>query len=163
MTPPRAFTLIELLVVITIISVLVAAVLASLSSAKGTGNDTALKADLATIETQGVLYYGIGNTYCALTNTSCLANPNTVITDCSTSGSVFKDPGTIADTISSAIASAQKDANGGAANLWCQVKSQAFMVTGQMSQANTYWCIDSTGISITKSSAPNSAATDCSY
>ena len=37
--------------------------LASLSGAKSKGNDTGVKAEIGTIATQAVLYYGLGNTY----------------------------------------------------------------------------------------------------
>ena len=72
-TPPlKGFTLIELLVVIAIIGVLSTVVMASLSSARLKGADTAVRANMAQARTQAQLYYEAnGNSYASVcTNTS---------------------------------------------------------------------------------------------
>jgi prepilin-type N-terminal cleavage/methylation domain-containing protein len=59
----KGFTLIELLVVIAIIGLLSAVVLASLNTARNKGSDTAVKANLVNLRSQGEIFYEIGNTY----------------------------------------------------------------------------------------------------
>lgn len=53
----KGFTLIELLVVIAIIGLLGSVVLASLSNARGKGNDAAIKSNLVNVRTQAELIY----------------------------------------------------------------------------------------------------------
>ena len=53
----KGFTLIELLVVIAIIGILSSVVLASLSTARGRGNDSAIKQNLVSLRTQAELVY----------------------------------------------------------------------------------------------------------
>ena len=156
MNSPRAFTLIELLIVVAIIGILSAVVLASLSGAKSQGNDTALKADLATIETQATLYYGIGNTYCELGNSSCINNPNIVFASgsagCTTVGSVFNDDSTTIDSpIGTAITAAVKDVGGSSSKVVCQIRSQQFLAAGKLTNG-TWWCVDWTGTSTVEAS-----------
>lgn len=149
----RAFTLIELLVVIAIIGILVTAVIASLSGAKGKGNDTAVKADLATIQVQATLYYGLGNTYGA-TNTGDTAA-------CNTTGTVFNDTTTtLDDTIGAAVTSAKKDVKGGSAYLICASDTNTFMVAGQLSTGK-YWCVDSKGAALEEATQPSAWVTSC--
>lgn len=57
MNKQKGFTLIELLVVIAIIGILAAVVLASLNTARGKGQDAAVKANLNNIRAQAELFY----------------------------------------------------------------------------------------------------------
>jgi prepilin-type N-terminal cleavage/methylation domain-containing protein len=66
----KGFTLIELLVVIAIIAILAAVILASLSSARGKGNDAKIQAQLKQMISQSQLYTG--------TNTLVTPGPSTL-------------------------------------------------------------------------------------
>ncbi len=143
----RGFTLIELLVVVTIIGVLSATVLASLSGAKLRGNDTGVKAEIGTIATQAVLYYGIANVYqgSGVTNygggsATCDQNQS------GTKTTVFYDNTTTIDIpIQNAIANLKKDALGGTAkypgNVVCRSQASTYLVMAQLSNGNWY-CAD---------------------
>lgn len=147
----RGFTLVELLVVIAIIAILVAAVLTSLSGAKGRGNDTSVKANLATIQVQATLYYGIGNTY-------GVANTGANAAACTTASTVFNDAATsVDDTIGNSITAATKAANGNVIN--CYSNGSTFWVAAKLAN-NQYWCVDSIGSALATSS-PNSSETSC--
>ncbi len=147
----KGFTLIEVMVVVIILIILSATVLVSLSGSKGRGNDTAVKADLGTVQVQATLYYGIANTYGA-TNTGASAS-------CSATGTVFSDSGTtIDDIIGISIASATKNAKGN--SVVCRSTSSAFLVAGQLSSGK-YWCVDWTGTSTEETSQPGNTITAC--
>jgi len=151
MKTSRGFTLIELLVVVAIIGVLVSAVLVSVSASKGRGNDTAVKSNLATIQVQGVLYYGLGNTYGA-TNTGSGAS-------CTASGTLFKDTTTtVEDIIGNSVTAAIKAAQGG--TVVCRSTSTAFLVAAQTSNGK-YWCVDSVGHAVEEASQPGNTTTVC--
>ncbi len=152
----RGFTLIELLVAVGIISILASIVMVSLSGTKEQGNAVAVKGDLSTIQTQGVLYFEIGNTYGA-DNTgsgaSCTPSAN----------GVFRDTGTtIEDRVGAAIAAAQGHATGGSAEVYCRSSSTAFLVAAKLPNEK-YWCIDSIGSAKEKDTAPGNTRTDCNY
>ncbi len=57
----RGFTLIELLVVIAIIGILSSVVLASLNTARNRGADAAIKSNLSSARTEGELWYDTNN------------------------------------------------------------------------------------------------------
>lgn len=151
----RGFTLLELLVVIAVIAILATVVIMSYPSARGKGNDAGVKADLATIQVQAVQYFGIGNTYGVL-NTGSIAS-------CSTSGTVFNDTATTIDgPVQSAVASAQKSANGGSSQVYCRSNASSFVVAAKLS-SGAYWCVDSKGNMLEKNTAPDTGSVDCAY
>ncbi|HVW71867.1 MAG TPA: type II secretion system protein [Candidatus Paceibacterota bacterium] len=137
MRAQRAFTLIELLIAIFIIGLLAAIVLSSLSGAKSRGNDTGVRAEIGTIATQAVLYYGLANTYGTSDNTNCAANADGT-------GMVFNDPNTTVDTpIVNSVVTLQKDASGGSANVVCKAADQRYLVMAKLSNGKWY-CADYT-------------------
>ncbi len=74
------FTLIELLVVITIIGILASIVVVNLNSARGKGQDAAIKEQMAQLRAQAALYYDdkfgytAGNGSSAISGTTCAGN-----------------------------------------------------------------------------------------
>lgn len=141
----RGFTLIELLVVIAIIGILSSVVLASLNTARSKGNDAAIQSDMTGIRTQAAIYNTNNNNY---------GTNATDVSDC-TAG-VYSDP-----TVQNQIAAIKKANNN--AGLVCNIAAggTAYAVSAALtSTAGTYFCVDSTGVGTTTTSALG-AATHC--
>ena len=133
----RGFTLIELLVVIAIIGILSSVVLASLNTARNRGADSAVKSNLANARTEAELYYDTNNGYGTAGNGYTTAN---VCSATLTNG--------IGDNVQAAIA-----AGGGTGN--CVVTTAGWGASAQLKTSGHY-CVDSTGVATTTSSAlPN--------
>ncbi len=144
----RGFTLIELLVVIAIIGILSAVVLASLNTARSKGNDAAIQSDLDGLRTQAALYNSTNNNY----GTNVAAE-----SDCAAADNLFNDT-----TVKNQIAGVEKANAGG--TLTCNVAAggSAYAVSSQMVADTTkYFCVDSTGVSTTTTSALGGTATHC--
>jgi len=115
----KGFTLIELLVVIAIIGILSSVVLASLNSARTKGDDTAVKANLASVRSQAGIFYD------------------------NNSGSYA---GMCSDNVVSSALSAAASANGGTApECDISVDGSAYAIQSVLKTAGSYWCVDSTG------------------
>ena len=134
----KGFTLIELLVVIAIIGILSSIVLVSVNSARNKAKDTAIKGALDQIRIAGEMAYDTAGNYLAICNGS----------------GAFGTTGDVANI------SANLTTNG-ATNIVCNVVSttgtayaaQASLVTS----TSTYYCVDSTGFSGTRTTALGSA------
>ncbi len=125
----RGFTLIELLVVIAIIGILASVVLASLNSARNKGADAAIKSSINNARAQAELIYdNSGSSY----------------------DGVCDDP-TI-DNIEASVA------NAGGTPV-CADSQGAYRISSILVASTTaYYCVDSTGVAQTGSTAPSTTA-----
>ena len=124
----KGFTLIELLVVIAIIGILSSIVLASLSSARTKGEDTAIQANLSNMRAQAELYYSNNNDYGITVAAS---------TNCNTG--IFASTGT--GGLSALVAAAKARSS----TVTCAATaSSSWAVSAALKTSGTY-CVDSTG------------------
>lgn len=139
------FTLIELLVVIAIIGILSSVVLASLNTARSKGADAAIKSNLNNIRAQAELVYDNA------TPTNSYAG-------------VCVDPGVVKGISAAASAASvtwTSTANN-AAGTSCNSNAGAWAVVIPLKAVSGhYWCVDSTGQAVDKSSAPGATVTAC--
>ncbi|MFA6519207.1 MAG: type II secretion system protein [Candidatus Paceibacterota bacterium] len=155
----KGFTLIELLVVIAIIGILSAVVLASLSTARSKGNDAAIQSDLSTIQTEAEIFYGGGggntgtNTYGTLAFTT-----GTGCTGAAAGTSLFGDPVT-----KRALTGALSASGGTAGNLACVAAGTSYAVGVKLLAPTTasWWCVDSSGAGMIKTSTFPTATFTC--
>ncbi|MBP6912376.1 MAG: type II secretion system protein [Candidatus Pacebacteria bacterium] len=147
----KGFTLLELLVVIAIIGVLASVILASLNSARSKGEDAAIKSNIKTIGTQSAIYYDANSEFYSSANVF----PSSSTTTCNAANTFLTDP-VIARAVSAIIAVRPTGSRicvlttvtGGSSlvNAWALVFPLA-------QNANTYWCIDSSGTSREKNAS----------
>lgn len=135
----KGFTLIELLVVVAIIGLLSSVVLASLNTARGKGDDAAIKMNLVNAISESQLFYDPSTRF----NGVCATSGANVIGDSwATSGAL------------------NKTNNNGECNVSANNKNWAAWVQLSGSGAG-YWCVDSNGSSKEVATAPTTGATVC--
>ena len=121
MNQSRGFTIIELLVVVAIIAVLAAIVLVNVTAYINQGKNAAIKGNLATVLTNGAVFYDQNSSYTNFCTNAYFTGPSAAIT--------------------TAGGSATCDAN--AANTaWCGCST--LKVTSTEPSGSTF-CVDSTG------------------
>ena len=135
----KGFTLIELLVVIAIIGLLSSVVLASLSTARGKGNDSAIKSQLSSIRAQAEIYRISNGSF----NFSAPAVATTANICGSQANTMFSDP-----KINQLIVAANTSAGAGLINSCMATQGAlglwAVAVTYKTDQTKA-WCVDSSG------------------
>ncbi len=142
----KAFTLIELLVVIAIIGILSSIVIVNLNSARGKGQDAAVKQQMSQIRSAAILYEDTTNGFSTGNITPGTA---AAAATCSTASTVFTD-GSIANAIKGVGNNAGSAPNCvlgtesgalGVAQSWAMISS---LRTASNSVA-VFWCVDSSG------------------
>ncbi len=141
----KGFTLIELLVVIAIIGVLAAVVLSATNSARTKGEDAKIISNIKTIATQAAIYFDDNNAFYSSVATTW---PSTNTTTCTSASTFLADP-----IIARAVVEILNNNTG---SRYCNINTasggQGYITSWALvfplkNQANTYWCLDSTGAS----------------
>ncbi len=161
-TSMKGFTLIELLVVITIIGILATIVVVNLNSARGRGQDTAIKEQMSQIRAQAALYYDTqygyttGAASSAVTG-SCLNSSYAANSALFPSGSFFLDTDFVraAQGIqrnSSIIATCYLggSTSSGKAQSWSMYAKMRLPTSPSLG----WWCVDSIGNSLETNGTP---------
>lgn len=145
------FTLIELLVVITIIGILATIVVVNLNSARGKGQDTAIKEQMSQIRAQGALYYDTEYGYTSgtaggsVTTGACISSAAGAV-NATFNNSFFVDT----DFLRSAVGITRNSAVIPTCYLGGTIsagKAQSWAMASKMRLGN-YWCVDSIGNSL---------------
>ena len=150
-TLERGFTLIELLVVIAIIGILAATVLASLGTARSSGNDASVRGSVNSMKAAAEIIYTSTNTY------------STVCSDASTlqlrNGIVGNDrPTSAMETITIAATGQTAGATS------CKAIDGAWALSALLNvpaTPSTYFCVDSSGKSTTTASLIGTTGAAC--
>jgi prepilin-type N-terminal cleavage/methylation domain-containing protein len=142
------FTLIELLVVIAIIGVLSSVVMSSITTARVKAYDAKVKGQLSNIRSAAEVYFSTRFNYGASTTA------NACITIPPTAGTMF------ADTASNlAQLSISSNYPVGENTIVCNSSGTAYAVGDNLSAGSGYWCVDSTGVSRSSTTALTTGVT----
>ena len=128
----RGFTIIELLVVVAIIAVLAAIVLVNVTGYINQGKNAAIKGNLATILTNGSVYFDTNGNYTSYCSDAKLTGPEAAVTAAGGTPSEYC-----------------------AATAWCACST---MKTTTAEPAGSTFCVDSTGY---KKVSANTCAARC--
>jgi len=118
----KGFTLIELLVVIAIIGILATIVIVNVNSARLKAQDTAIKGSLDSLRAGAEIFYDTGSTYVGLCTSADYSKATT---------SIY------------AITSVMPT---------CNASSDGYVITSNLKTSSQYWCVDSKGNSVQKTS-----------
>ena len=137
----KGFTLIELLVVVAIIGILASVVLASLNSARGKGNDAAVKSNLDNLRSQAEINYD--NYGCYNSAATCSSTVPAALAVGSCGGTMT---GLFADTKFFSGVNAAIKAGGGLSACSQLIGGTNWAAAVQLNSSNTSaWCVDSMG------------------
>jgi len=133
----KGFTLIELLVVIAIIGILSAVVLASLNSARGKGQDAAIKGELGNIRSQAQIYRDTNNSYYP---TFVAEEP--IIDSCTNTEGLVSD-----SYVRGQLAAINLRFN---ATTTCFIGTSTYAISAILTNGSS-WCVDSNGLATSSS------------
>ena len=140
---PVGFTLVELLVVISIIGILASLTMISMSGATAKARDVRIKQDVSQLRTIAVLIDSDDGSYASL---------------CSDTSTIGGDD---AYSVQQSVIQADVISQGGAIK-WCYADSDSYCLSVQLvADASQYYCIDSSGLANTTSTACGSADAGC--
>lgn len=152
------FTLIELLVVVAIIGLLTTITLGYLETAKKRGNDAGVQGNFETIRTRAEFFYvnQIPNSYLPSGGVEFGIASCPTTYDASGTNMFVKDK-----TMSDALNEAIKRGNG---TSYCYNSAEAYAVAvGLKSNANSSWCVDTSGVAKKVDLPPQSAINNVSF
>lgn len=144
----KGFTLIELLVVIAIIGILSSVVLASLNTARNKGADAAVKSNLNNVRAAAELFYDANNSSYGAAGTGSVTAAGVWTGGTGVCGSATAADGVTASIRGGVAAAANASGNAGACNVSATGWAAAVPLKG-----GGNWCVDSTGISASRTTA----------
>lgn len=143
----KGFTLLELLVVIAIIGILSSVVISSVTSARVQAYDAKVKAQLSNVRSSAELYFNSRLNY----GTAIYWTANGTTTN-GCQGGMFQDSASGMRALTYSV-----NYPVGENTIVCNSSGSAYAVSDNLSASGTWWCVDSTGASKSRSSALGSS------